>query len=230
MPTVRSLSDRNEELMLSRSQREERSKKLGVALLPEEFTGQVYFAARAEAEKVKGRLVEIEDQLKIVKNKLSDARRQVLSSAKPIFRQRWVGSILDLEEELVNVPAGAFQLTPDALATRKKIVLPLQREQLWLEAEKTNCQQQVGELKRIASAAFRGEISLIHYLSDMWRSRLEIGAGLVGKLPPAAKKLWLGNVLYTDAAGNPLPPEALDPETKKPDLAPGMRGSEIRKS
>ncbi len=228
MPTVRDFNNRDEALSLSSIQRRERSAP-GLGLIPEDFASQVYFSALGEGDRLKARLVEIDDRLKIVKSKLADARRQVKTQTTPILRQHLVGGVLDREEQLVTEPAGAFLLTPAALATRKKIELPLQREKKALELEKSFLQQELGELSRIARAALGGEVSLIHHLSDRWRSRLKIGAAVLGKLPKPALEM-MGNVLYTDAAGNPLPPEALDPGTKKPDLAPGMRGSEIRKN
>ena len=189
--------------------------------LPPDFSGQVFNRARELAAEIDARAAQLEPLIAETREAMQAAEKQVASTRVPILSgPKRRGDILSGFSIEPGKPTGAL-ITKETLEARAKLVTPLRRRLEALEREKWLLQQERGQLRKIAERAAAGDVSLVHFLSDHWRSRLLIGPAVLGKLPPAARAL-LGTVLYTDAAGVPLPAEALD-EEGRPDLPPAGR-------
>lgn len=203
------------------ARRQARKKRLDEQVLPEGFTRQVFDAAVREANHLEGVTDAIDAALERLAVELQAAKADV-RAAYPVVKQPAVirGDIISGEFRKIQAPdRGARLRTPAALKIEREKVRPIQRQIAALKAQKAACDQDTAHLRKIAQRALLGEVSLIHFLSDTWRARLEIGGAVLGKLPPAAREVMARDVLYVDAAGNPLPGEALDGQGA-PDLPP----------
>lgn len=217
MPRVTELTDRFADLVKSGIERRKRMRQ-HENLLPEDFSGQIFSKARDEAAKIRERMDWLEGQLQRVNAELREARAEVIRSCS----HAWVpgrtrGNILfDFEVTDPQPDPNRLQLSPKALKMRQEKIYPLVGHKKSIEREISNRQVELSELKKIAERAGAGDVSLIHFLSDSWQARLEIGAGLVGKLPKPVR--MVGTRFLTDPNGNVLPQEAID-ASGKPDLA-----------
>jgi len=186
-------------------------------LLPEDFSGQIFIKCRDEAARIRERINFLESERSKVSAELKAAEFEVRQACSHCWLpSKRKGDILT--EFVITDPMPdplRSQLTPKALAMRQKRVFPLKKHLQAIDRELSSRQMELSELRRMAERASRGDASLIFFLSDAWRGRLEIGAGLLGKLPPAVR--MSGVVLNVDPFGNPLPPEAIT-EDGKPDL------------
>lgn len=180
------------------------------ALLPPDLTGLVYLACRDEAARVRARITTLEVAIEKLRPRLAAARERERAARVPIYRpaRRRRHDILFGETD--SQPAGKMESSGNgvrgeaAIEIHKDQVQPLQRLLRAYEFEITARQQELNELRKIAEAASEGSITLIHRLSAKWSSRLEVGLGMEGvraRLVP--KAVWV------DAAGHPLPPEAI---------------------
>ena len=215
MPSMREYMESFvDQLNLQRIKRGKRREK-EVQLLPEDLTGQVFLACRREAELVRKRLDWLDAEIDRTNTAIKAARTSVTKASRQIyFPARRRGSVLgEFKIEDPQPQKGAMQMTPEAMKIKREKLQPLQRKLEALEAEKYARTQELGELRRIAEKASNSEIGLIHFLSDKWRSRLELGAGVEG----VRAKLSGRAVAFTDLFGNELPPEALK-DDGTPDL------------
>jgi hypothetical protein len=188
-------------------------------LLPPDLTGLVFNRARDEAGKIKERMVWLESERARVSAELAEARREVLRACSHVHipgKRR--GNILEeFSFEPDSESPTNLQLGPNALKLRQQKVSPLLARLKSIDNEIYARKTELNDLQKIAERASLGDVSLIHFLSDAWRARLEIGAGMIGKLPKPARLLFSRHTIFVDAYGNVLPPEALDDEGR-PDL------------
>lgn len=203
-----------EQLNMHRIKRAEHREK-EVNLLPADLTGQVFMACRREAEKIRARIAWLDQEIEKTKADIGEVEKQVQEACRQIyFPGKRKGDVLgNFQIEEPKPQPGAWQMTEEALKLKREQLQPLQAKLKALEAEKNARLQELGELCRIAEKAGAGEVGLIHFLSDKWRGRLEIGAAVEG----LQAKLGGRIVSFVDAAGYPLPDEALDAQGK-PDL------------
>lgn len=177
------------------------------ALLPPDLTGQVYLACRAEAARVRDRIITLETAIDELRPQLAASRENEKAARIPVYNRKVPGQrrhdiLFDDpgSQMAVKMESGVSVRGEDALKIHKQQVQPLVRRLRACEFEILQRQQELHELRKIAEAASAGSVVLIHRLSDKWRARLEIGSGIEG-IP--TKSVW------TDAAGYPLPPAAL---------------------
>jgi hypothetical protein len=186
-------------------------------LLPEDFCGQIFVKARDEAAKIRERMDWLEGQLQRVNAELKEARAEVIRACAHCWIPgRRTGNILfDFEVTDPQPDPNRLQLSPSALKMRQQKAYPLMKHKQAIERELSNRQLELSELKKIAERAGCGDVSLIFFLTDEWRSKLEISTSLFGKLPPAAR--LMGTRMVVDPFGNVLPQEAIG-DDGKPDL------------
>ena len=189
-------------------------------LLPEDFSGQIFIKCRDEAARIRERINFLESERSKVSAEIKAAELEVRQACSHCWLpSKRKGDILT--EFVITDPMPDLlrsQLTPKALAMRQKRVFPLKKHLQAIDRELSSRQMELSELRRIAERASRGDASLIFFLSDAWRGRLEIGAGLLGKLPPVAR--MSGTRIITDQFGNVLPQEAV--VDGKPDMPAGQ--------
>jgi hypothetical protein len=223
MPRVTELTDDFADLINRKIKHRERMKQ-HEQLLPADFSGQIFNKIRAEASIIKERLDWLEGQLQRVNAELKEARAEVIRSCSHAWIPgRTRGNILFGFEVTDPQPdPNKLQLSPKALKMRQEKVYPLMKHKMSIEREISRRQMELCELRRMAERASQGDVTLIYFLSDAWRSRLEIGNALLGKLPPPVR--MSGSRIQVDPYGNPIPEDALDAEGK-PDLeGHGWRG------
>lgn len=200
---------------------ETKRKRVSERVLPEDLTGQLWASCKTEYETLGAHLAGLQGELETTNAAIEAARKKVMAAclpiqAKPITKR---GSIFAPETWLMQ-PAGetgAAMLGKDALEIKKKELFPLLVKQRHLIRDIFAVETDRYELEKIADFATRGDIAVIHHLSDKWRNRLEVGSALTGKLPKAVRHIW-DDTVYTDAFGEPLPPEAL--KDGMPDMPP----------
>lgn len=192
-------------------QRQERTDAVQaeVSLLPPDLTGHVFLRAREEGEKIRDRMQAIDQETAVLDEQIVEARKAAKNLYQPILRTtRYRGDILgDFTPGRVEPVPGAFLKGEAALKVERERVRPLLAKRKALANERFALEQQYSQLKRIALAASRGEVSLLHHLTEQWESVLDVSVGgLRAKL--------LGHngvrVANTDRFGNPLPVEAQD--------------------
>lgn len=222
MPSIQDLYDQVEARLQRQSDRKA-ARKEHAHLLPPDFTGAVFNAAREEAARITAWLEKVEAEIERLKGEISREERAVRAACPRIVKPARVrGDILAGYEVVSGEPTSARVKTAEAVKLQQERVAPLRRRREALERERFAREQELAQLRKLAQMASRGDVALIHHLSDKWRSRLEIGSVAVGKLPPVARQMMDRNAIYVDAAGVPLPPEALD-ASGKPDVPAGGR-------
>lgn len=192
------------------------------SLLPPDLTGHIFNRCREEAAAVRAWLAKVEEECDRLEAAIADGEKEVRAACVHAMKPgRVEGDILAGFEVVPPEPhADRLQLSPEALAIRKRKVLPLRRRLHALEREAQRRQQEIGELRRIATRASQGEVALVHFLSDKWRARLELGPGTAG-VPAKLSKYYQATV-PVDVAGYPLPAEAIG-EDGAPDMGPRGR-------
>lgn len=199
-------------------QREQRraGRKKEEAMLPADLTGQVFTAAREEAAKIKKWMDAVESEVTRVEGQIKEANKTVRDACPHTWNpSRRKGSILfDFEVVPASPAEDRRVLSDEALELKKELLMPLTARHAALVRELAMRRQELGHLSRIADRAAAGSVTLIHFLSDYWRSRLEIGGAVEGHLAKLHGQLVDAN---TDMFGNRLPPEALG-EDGQPDL------------
>lgn len=185
------------------------------ALLPEDFTGQVYLRAREQAAAIRARLGEIEAELGRIEAEIRQIRRDVFAASEPAtIPAKRRGDILTQFE---IVPARSDpnfrQKGPKACEVAKQLY-PLEVYHRKLMAEQQGRLSELGDLRRIATLAGDGSPAVIAWLAGKWSSTFGFGTGM--NLPKPAK--LSGRIVgLCDILGNPLPKEALD-AAGEPDL------------
>lgn len=222
MPSVDQLKEHAAKLVQRRDDRK-RGRHRELSLLPPDLTGTVLIRCREEAADIRDWLEEVDAEIEKVEGQIADAKLEVREACAVAMRPAKVhGDILfGYEVEPARPEPNWLQLTPAALAIRKKKVQPLERRLEMLKRERFQRGQELGELRRIATLAGLGRIGLIHHLSKKWAGRLEIGGAVEGY----RAKLKGTFAMPSDFAGNPLPPEALDAEDE-PDMS--MSGQRVQ--
>jgi hypothetical protein len=196
-----------------------RDRRLEAIVLPPDFTGQVFLRCQEEGEKIRKRIDFLNGELAHIAERIKALEAQARAMMPCVIHEQLKGDVLR-SFEIVRVTAPNQKIvTPAVLKFRQTKIDPLRREQNALEQEIFFRQQELGQLKRIAKACGTGDVGLLTLLTAAWRSRLEIGGAVLGKLPEPVRQLGSRNVIYVDAAGYPLPGEALD-VAGKPDLPP----------
>jgi hypothetical protein len=178
------------------------------ALLPPDLTGHVWSACRDEAALVKARIDFLERAVMELRPKLTAARDRIRAASQPIRRPvhtRRFNILFDsYDGQPMETVVMGFMKTEKALNIQKEEWMPLLLRLQAYEFELTARQQELHELRKIAEAAAEGDVRLIHFLSAKWKSRFGFGGDVEGM----RAKLSMTSVLC-DAAGHPLPPEAI---------------------
>jgi hypothetical protein len=200
---------------------ERRDRRMEKIVIPADITGQIFIKCQSEAKAINDRIAFLKGELSHVKERIRALEKEARSMCPCIVTEKLQGNLLS-KFELVTIT------NPNQRIRTKKVVdfetakiYPLRWQQNHLEQEIFIREQEIGQLKRIAQMCGAGDIGLISYLSDAWRSRLAIGASVWGKLPQPVRQLGQGNVIYVDQVGNILPPEALSSDGK-PDMPLGQ--------
>jgi hypothetical protein len=216
MPSVQSFTDYFTALFERRLHRADQ-RDAAAAVLPADFSGAVFTRARELAAEIDAALAALEPEIARARADLQAAEKQVAATRPRILsatRQR--GDVLTKFSIEPGKPTSAAVTTSATIKARKQLVEPLRQLLQALERQRWLLEQERSQLKKIALRAGAGDVSLVIFLSDHWRSKLLIGPAALGKLPKAAREL-LGTTIYVDSQGNPLPAEALT-EEGKPDL------------
>lgn len=213
-----------ERITRQRHERSERAKH-EQRVLPPDFTGYVFTKACEEAEKIQGWIKDIDEQIPEVEAKIREAEKEVRAACTPLMQAGKVYGNILFDHQIVppREDPHRYMLTKEALKVRKEKVAPLREYLKVLRRRRYACEHEIGELSRIAMKATTGDVGLIHFLSDKWRSRFELGAGIEG-IPAKLKAHWQSSV-PVDSMGYPLPKEAL--EDGKPDMP--MSGRRVPK-
>lgn len=185
------------------------------ALLPEDFTGQVYLRAREQAAVIRARLDAIAGELGRIEAEIRQIRRDVFALSEPAtIPARRRGDILtQFFIEPAREDPNFRQKGQRAIEVQKQLG-PLETYRARLMAEQQGRLTELADLRRIATLAGDGSPAVIAWLAGRWSSTFGFGAGM--NLPKPAK--LSGRVLgLTDAAGYFLPKEALD-AAGEPDL------------
>lgn len=172
-------------------------------LLPEDFSGQILIRAKAEAQKIQARLVEIDAEIARIAGEIADGKvRERELCPRLLSPARRVGDIFG-EFEIIPArpdPRGGRVLSPAALQVRRNrgaLTKHLRR----LELEKSDKQSELRTLRRICELAATSDVAVVSFLSGEWTKRLVVGFGLLANLPQAAR---LMNPVPCDQFGNTL--------------------------
>ncbi len=171
-------------------------------LLPADLAEQILTECGRERGAILARMAVIDGSLTNLDLMRAKVREQQRATIEPIETPSRVKNNLDgTTTEIPAQDRGRGRVTKDALelnATIRKMA----KHKRALELERQALQGDLHEIRRIEADARRGVMPALLALTDKWRSRMS----LVGTLLPPVK---LG-ASFTDAAGNPLPPTALD--------------------
>jgi hypothetical protein len=199
---------------------ERRDRRMEKIVLPPDLTGQVFLKCRSEVKAINDRIAFLKGELAHVKERIGALKKEARAMCPPIVNIKLSGNILT-KFELVRVTnPNARIVTQKVIDFRVKEIDPLKRLQDRYEQEIFVRGQEIGQLKRIGRSCGAGDISLLCHLTDTWRSRLEIGGSILGKLPKPVHEYGARNVIYVDQSGNVLPAESLD-QAGKPDMPEG---------
>jgi hypothetical protein len=213
MPALKNLTNRFVTLLQRRTQR---SEDVASRVLPPDFTGQIYLSAIKEGERVKARLAWLKTELERVGGELRAAHGREMAAVTTIPKYRVTGDALGDPADWKTVEDRPVCIKGPGVIKLQQKSAGLRRYEHALQLEISTRQTELSELRKIAELAGRGEKALICWMSDFWRNRLVIGGAVMAKLPKEARPSQ-GNVIFTDFAGYPLPPEALDADGK-PDV------------
>jgi hypothetical protein len=207
---------------------QKQQRRLDQAVLPSNFARQVFDNARLLHEEREAwldayqlALAEAEAELAAVESLRVVHQQAVYAYPQPqrahVFQQPF-----DQDRQAEIIP-NRYIRTAKTIAWERDSLRPLQQRVAYLETMIAACRQEIAELRRIGAAAQRGDVALMGWLTDKWRSELLVGANL-GSLPPVAagRLAALAATVPTDAAGIDLPEEALPDKPKKP-MGPAAR-------
>jgi hypothetical protein len=217
MPRIQDLENYENARIKAAVERADR--KMEKVVLPEDFTGQIFIKCRDEAARIRNRIAFLDGERKHIRERIKALENEARSMMPHIIRTKTTGDVLS-KFKLTSFDSGGRVLTEKVLAFRTNKIEPLRREENRLEHEIFIRNQELGHLKRIASACGRGDVGLLCLLSDQWRNRLMIGGSILGKLPEPVRQLGERNTIFVDSTGNVLPGEALG-ANGKPDLPSG---------
>ncbi len=199
MPSMKKLKDRIEILMGRRSKLDE-IVDVSRRIIPADLQEQILEACQQERAAVLARIAEIDEGLARIAELDRAAKEARQATLKPIVERprpvrRLDGTIQERPARIrVHVATPA---TIEANKARARICAHKRA----LQVERAHRHSELGEILRIEDQTRAGVVTGLLFVVTRWRNRVD-----VGKLLPAAK---LGRS-YSDAAGNPLPPEALD--------------------
>lgn len=199
MPGMKTFKDRMT-AMMSRRQQQREIVDVSRRLLPADLQEQILEACQQERAAVLARIAEIDEGLARIAELDRAAKEAYQATLKPIVERprpvrRLDGTIQERPARIrVHVATPA---TIEANKARARICAHKRA----LQVERAHRHSELGEILRIEDQTRAGVVTGLLFVVTRWRNRVD-----VGKLLPAAK---LGRS-YSDAAGNPLPPEALD--------------------
>lgn len=199
MPGMKTFKDRMT-AMMSRRQQQREIVDVSRRIIPADLQEQILEACQQERAAVLARIAEIDEGLARIAELDRAAKEAYQATLKPIVERprpvrRLDGTIQERPARIrVHVATPA---TIEANKARARICAHKRA----LQVERAHRHSELGEILRIEDQTRAGVVTGLLFVVTRWRNRVD-----VGKLLPAAK---LGRS-YSDAAGNPLPPEALD--------------------
>lgn len=199
MPDMKTFKDRMT-AMMSRRQQQREIVDVSRRIIPADLQEQILEACQQERAAVLARIAEIDEGLARIAELDRAAKEAYQATLKPIVERprpvrRLDGTIQERPARIrVHVATPA---TIEANKARARICAHKRA----LQVERAHRHSELGEILRIEDQTRAGVVTGLLFVVTRWRNRVD-----VGKLLPAAK---LGRS-YSDAAGNPLPPEALD--------------------
>ena len=199
MPVMKTFKDRMT-AMMSRRQQQREIVDVSRRLLPAALQEQILEACQRERTAVLARIAEIEEGLARIAEIEEAAKEAYQATLKPIVERPRPVRRLDgtIHERPPRIRS--YMTTPATVQAGQPLARSRKHERA-LQAERAHRHSELGEILRIEDQTRAGVVTGLLFVVTRWRNRVD-----GGKLLPAAK---LGRS-YSDAAGNPLPPEALD--------------------
>lgn len=212
MPGMKDFKDRFGVLLRRRKERERGQALTDVSrrLLPAALQEQLLEACERERAAVLARIEQVDRDLELLEGRRLEALQAMRATIRPLASPARTVRRLDGSTFERRGRVGVGVATPATAAANQALQRVLEDIAARKE-ERAYRLSELGQILRIENQTRAGAVSGLLAITATWRNRIDVGSFL-----PAAK---LGRS-YSDAAGNPLPPEALD-AAGNPDLPQG---------
>ncbi len=203
MPKLNDLFNRRARLLTERTARES---DVGRRLLPEDLQARILEACERERALVLARVDAIDGERAALEEQRAAALAAEAATVEPLPIP--AREVVDLFGRVRVIPGreGAGMATPATIAARQR-THALDRRLAALQEERAHRLAELGEILRVQRAAAAGVVNAVLAVTQGWRNKpLLVGLGRTMELE--LLKAQQGEI--SDAAGNPLPPEALD--------------------
>lgn len=177
-------------------------------LLPPDLASKIIEAADREREDLLTRLESIDNELTRLRGELREARKASEATLTPIWvtppttRRNWRGEIVHKEGQ-----RGAGVVNAATIEANKRVreIADAIRAQSKLRAFLIN---DLYEIAKVQADAEVGVVPVMLHIVGKWHNAVDLSVMETAKLGSS----FLQHAVPCDAAGNPLPPEALGPD------------------
>lgn len=172
-------------------------------VLPPDFQAEILEGCAAERAAVLARIEVIDESLQRLDRMARTVKAERAGLVAPIHQPDRVRYSLDGSAIVTPGRArGRGKVTAESIE-RGKVLAKMRRHRRALETERVLRESELGDIRRLEAATRRGVVTALVAITSGWRSKIMLGK--VGAEVRLAR-------VYSDPAGNPLPPAALDAE------------------